>query len=69
MVKEFGGVSTLIDFMNEAEKDKSLKTKQRHIKKLERLLLYSYANPSKEDDTNLINLTQELKENFYLKIA
>ena len=69
MVKEFGGVGLLIDFMNESEKHKSAKTKQRHIKKIEKLLLYSYANPIKEDDTNLINLTQELKENFYLKIA
>ena len=69
LLSEFGGVGHMEDFINEVIKDKSLKTKQRYIKKIERLLLYSYANPSKEDDTNLINLTQELKENFYLKIA
>ena len=69
LVKEFEGISNLEDFIKETSKDKSQKTKQRLIKKIHHLLLYSYSNPTKEDTTNLINLTQELKENFYLKIA
>ena len=69
LTKEFGGVSDLEDFINEIVKDKSPKSKQRLIKKVHHLLLYSAANPIKEENNNLINLTQELKNNFYLKIA